>query len=141
VKGELIRYVRICSQEPDFANIRTEFATRLNARGYPGRWLRDVFAEVDYKAERPRALKSSASNVDDGPDVHVLKLTHNPVWDDINLGPVWHDLDKAWDEYGIGYPELRFMASYKKPVALGDRLNLHNRNTLEQYHKRSASNV
>ncbi|KAJ7221775.1 hypothetical protein C8J57DRAFT_1094836 [Mycena rebaudengoi] len=31
VKGELTRYVRICSSEADFAKIHTEFAIRLNA--------------------------------------------------------------------------------------------------------------
>ncbi|KAJ7254842.1 hypothetical protein C8J57DRAFT_949135, partial [Mycena rebaudengoi] len=37
VKGELIRYVRICSRESDFAKIRTDFMVRLRARGYPPR--------------------------------------------------------------------------------------------------------
>jgi hypothetical protein len=74
-------------------------------------------------------------------NVHVLKLTHNPVWENINLGPVWHDPDEAMKEHGFGYPEFKFMASYKKPVAMGDQLNVHNSDTLERYHKQSASNV
>jgi hypothetical protein len=140
VKGELIRYVRICSSESDFANIRKEFAIRLSARGYPGRWLRSVFEEVNYTAERPNALEPSI-NTDGSPDVHVLKLTHNPVWEDVDLTPIWHDLGEAWKEFGHGYPEFDFMASYKKPVALGDQLNIHNRSTLEAYHARLALNV
>jgi hypothetical protein len=52
VKGELIRYVRICSKEPDFAKICLEFDRWLQARGYPGRWLQRVFGEVEYKVER-----------------------------------------------------------------------------------------
>jgi hypothetical protein len=97
---------------------------------------------VDYRTERPQALKPPVLDTDgDDPDVHVLKLTHNPVWDNINLGPVWHDLDEAMKEHGFGYPEFKFMASYKKPVAMGDQLNVHNSDTLERYHKRSASNV
>jgi hypothetical protein len=39
VKGELIRYVRICSCERDFAEIRLLFFKRLRERGYPGIWL------------------------------------------------------------------------------------------------------
>ncbi|KAJ7671785.1 hypothetical protein B0H17DRAFT_948162, partial [Mycena rosella] len=33
VKGELIRYVRICSKESDFAQIRVDFCKRLKERG------------------------------------------------------------------------------------------------------------
>ncbi|KAJ7271219.1 hypothetical protein C8J57DRAFT_1065223, partial [Mycena rebaudengoi] len=80
-EGELIRYVRICSVESDFAKFRTEFAKRLSARGYPGRWLRDVFEEIDYTTERPTALNSPVLSTSDSQDVHVLKLTHNLVWD------------------------------------------------------------
>ncbi|KAJ7076043.1 hypothetical protein B0H15DRAFT_791142, partial [Mycena belliarum] len=142
VKGELIRYVRICSNELDFVRIRNDFASRLRERGYPGLWLRRIFDEIQYKAERPTALKSSApKGSDNGPDLHVLKLTHNPVWDEIDLHPVWRDLDKAWRELEAGYPEFKFLASFKKPVALGDRFNKNNRDTLGAYHKRLAPNV
>ncbi|KAJ7207457.1 hypothetical protein GGX14DRAFT_316358, partial [Mycena pura] len=134
VKGELIRYVRICSKESDFAKIRTEFATRLRERGYPGRWLRSIFGEIKYQAERPRALKPSAANTaDDSPTLHVLKLTHNPVWDGVNLGPIWRELDETWKIAGPGIPTFNFMSSFKKPVSLGDRLNKNNRDTLENY--------
>ncbi|KAJ7252098.1 hypothetical protein B0H12DRAFT_1233982 [Mycena haematopus] len=141
VKGELTRYVRLCSKESDFAAIRTVFATRLRARGYPGRWLRDVFEEIGYEAARPTALMPTVDNTVDCQEVHVLKLTHNPVWDDVDLSPFWHELADAWNEFGVGYPELRFMASFKKPVALGDRLNIHNRNTIEDYHKGLVAQV
>ncbi|KAJ6477663.1 hypothetical protein C8R45DRAFT_780484, partial [Mycena sanguinolenta] len=101
VKGELIRYVRICSKEPDFAKIRLEFDRRLRARGYPGRWLQRVFGEIEYKAERINALNvSTASAKDDEPELHVLKLTHNPVWDCTNLRPIWHDLEDTWTTMG-----------------------------------------
>jgi hypothetical protein len=66
--------------ESDFANIRTEFTTRLRARGYPGRWLRSVFEEVDYRTECLCALKPPVFDTDgDDPDVHLLKFTHNLV--------------------------------------------------------------
>ncbi|KAJ7711549.1 hypothetical protein B0H16DRAFT_1249645, partial [Mycena metata] len=142
VKGELIRYVRLCSSEVDFLQIRTDFVKRLRDRGYPGRWLRAVFEEIRYKVERPHALKSAESkNSDDDCDLHVLKLTHNPTWEGIDLQPCWRELDGAWNELGAGYPKFKFLASFKKPASLGDRLNVVNRDTLEAYHRRLAENV
>ena len=130
-KGKLIRYVRICSGESDFAIVRKDFAGRLNARGYPGRWLRSVFGEVVYRNERPSALNPRPSNDGSAGDsgLHVLKLTHNPVWDEVNLGPIWRELGDTWKEFGEAYPKLRFMASHAKPSALGDQLNKHNHTT------------
>jgi hypothetical protein len=142
VKGELIRYVRLCSNEVDSLKIRTDFVKRLRDRGYPGKWLRSVIDEIQYKVERPRALKSTEpKNLDDDCDLHVLKLTHNPTWDGIDLQPVWRELGDAWNELGAGYPKFRFLASFKKPVSLGDRLNKVNRDTLEAYHEQLAENV
>ncbi|KAJ7714814.1 hypothetical protein B0H16DRAFT_1248517, partial [Mycena metata] len=127
IKGELIRYVRICSKECDFAMIQTDFMVRLRERGYPGRWVQNVFNEIKYTVERPNALKPSArKNADEGPELHVLKLTHNPVWDDLDLSPIWRELEETWSDLGTGYPNFRFMASFKKPPALGDRLNTNN---------------
>jgi hypothetical protein len=109
IKDELIRYVRICSRESDFAKIQVDFMVRLRKHGYPGHWLQTVFDEIKYTVERPTALKPG------DPALHVLKPTHNPIWDDLNLNPVWHELDESWKEFGAGYPEFRFVASFKKP--------------------------
>ncbi|KAJ7182468.1 hypothetical protein C8R43DRAFT_967276 [Mycena crocata] len=79
-------------------------------------------------------MDSSITNAE--PDLHVLKLTHNPVWDRIDMRSVWRDLMDTWDDVGGGLPQYRFMASFKKPVALGDRFNRNNRLTLEAYHER-----
>jgi hypothetical protein len=107
-----------------------------------GRWLQNVFEEIRYTVEHPTALKPIMRNVTDGdPALHVLKLTHNPVWDEINLNPIWHELDETWREVGTGYSEFRFMASFKKPSALGDRLNTTNRSTLSTYHASIATPV
>ncbi|KAJ7186465.1 hypothetical protein C8R46DRAFT_861080, partial [Mycena filopes] len=142
VKGELIRYVRLCSNEVDFLKIRTDFVKRLRDRGYPGKWLRSVLEEIQYRVQRPKALQSAElKSSDDDCDLHVLKLTHNPTWDGINLQPGWRELDDAWNELGAGYPKFKFLASFKKPASLGDRLNVVNRDTLEAYHRRLAENV
>ncbi|KAJ6548949.1 hypothetical protein B0H19DRAFT_952624, partial [Mycena capillaripes] len=142
VKVELIRYVRICSKEPDFARIQTEFMVRLRERGYPGCSLQCVFDEIKYKVECPTALKlSTAPTATEDHVLHVLKLTHNPIWDDINLNPIWRELAETWTKLGTGYPEFRFMASFKKPPTLGDRLNSTNRDTLSTYHASIAAPV
>ncbi|KAF9065879.1 hypothetical protein BDP27DRAFT_1228409, partial [Rhodocollybia butyracea] len=114
VKGELIRYVRISSKEEDFARIRKDFGIRLHARGYPGRWLENVFKEISYPVERPRALSPRDSNTDEVDPVHALKLTHNPLWDGVDLGPLGRELGEVWEEHGRGTPNLRFLASFSK---------------------------
>jgi hypothetical protein len=96
VKGELIRYVRHCSNEADFLKIRTDFVKRLHNRDYPGKWLRSVFDKIQYKFEHPRTLKSTKiENLDDDCDLHALKLTQNPTRDRIDLQPVWRELEDA----------------------------------------------
>jgi hypothetical protein len=70
---------------------------QLRERGDPGRWLQHVFDEIKYKAVRSTALKPAVRNTADGdPALHVLKLTHNTVWDDINLTPIWLELNETW---------------------------------------------
>ncbi|KAJ3964032.1 hypothetical protein EV361DRAFT_757056, partial [Lentinula raphanica] len=140
VKGELIRYVRICSRLDDFAKTRKEFGIRLHARGYPGRWLEKVFGEVSYQVERPKVFTPKPTELDDNL-IHVLKLTHNPLWDTVDLGPLWQELGEVWEEHGSCTPNLRFLASFSKPASLGDRLNHSNREILEAYHDELAATV
>lgn len=140
VKGELIRYVRICSREQDFMEICLLFFKRLRERGYPPRWLLRTFEDIEYKVERPTALLPSVATDGDF-DLHVLKLTHNPVWDEIELRPILRNLEETWRLLECGYSGFHFMASFKKPVALGDRLNVNNRDALENYHMSTATPV
>ncbi|KAJ7718710.1 hypothetical protein B0H16DRAFT_1475434 [Mycena metata] len=113
---------------------------RLRERGYPGRWLQQIFEEIKYKVERPTALKPiTRDNATGDPVLHVLKLTHNPIWDGFDLNPLWREFNETWKEFGMGYPELQFMVSFKKPHALGDQLNTINRETLNTYHTSIAA--
>ncbi|SJL17766.1 uncharacterized protein ARMOST_21327 [Armillaria ostoyae] len=135
VKGELIRYVRISSREEDFKKMQVLFIQRLRDRGYPGKWLRTVFSEVSYVIERRNALKSHSPSPPWECDsrLYVLKLTHNPVWDSIDLSPIWKTLRDAWLECGLGRHSDRFLASFKKPESLGDIFNKMNKKTLIAY--------
>jgi hypothetical protein len=139
VKGELIRYVRISSKSEDFKKVQQLFLSRLRARGYPGRWLRKVFSEVSYASERPTALRPHSHNPDlvweNAARLYVLKLTHNPLWGEVDFGPIWKTLRNAWEECGLGKSKDHFLALFKKPEAMGDILNKINLQTLEAHTK------
>lgn len=143
VKGELIRYVRLSSREEDFKETVKMFSTRLRARGYPGRWLRSVFSGVSYATERPRALtpRIPLPEWENRDRLYVLKLIHNPLWDSVDFGPIWKTLRDAWEETGLGKPDDRFLASFKKPESLNDRFNKINRETIEAYQAELAMTV
>ena len=143
VKGELIRYVRLSSREEDFKEMVKMLSTRLRARGYPGRWLRSVFSGVSYATERPKALtpRTPLTEWENRDRLYVLKLTHNPLWDSVDFGPIWKTLRDAWEETGLGKPDDRFLASFKKPESLSDRLNKTNRETIEAYQAELAMTV
>jgi hypothetical protein len=143
VKGELIRYVRLSSQEEDFKEIVKMFSSRLRARGYPGRWLRSVFSGVSYTTERPKALtpRTPLPEWENKGRLYALKLIHNPLWDSVDFGPIWKTLRDAWEETGLGKPDDRFLASFKKPESLSDRFNKTNRETIEAYQAELAMTV
>lgn len=143
VKGELIRYVRLSSEEKDFMKIKRIFCSRPRLRGYPGRWLRSVFSEVSYAVERPKALlpRPCPQQGNQSGQLHVLKLTHNPLWDAVDFGPVWRSLRDAWYETGTGRTGDRFRASFSKPEALGDRLNKNNRDAMEVFYQCEPATV
>lgn len=48
IKTELIRYIRTCSRESDFAVVKDKFWKRLRNRGYSRFFLRDAFQSVSY---------------------------------------------------------------------------------------------
>lgn len=63
IKGELLRYVRICCLFIYFQHIRRLFFSRLRARGYPRQFLLPIFPSVQYSCrtevlkERPKDTK------------------------------------------------------------------------------------
>ena len=81
---------------------------------------------MSYATEWPKALQPRPTLPTEDvlkAELHVLKLTHNPLWDAIDFGPVWHDLHDAWIETGLGRPHNQFFTSFSKPGGLGDWLN------------------
>ena len=130
-------------KEEDFKEIVKMFSSRLRARGYPGRWLRSVFSGVSYATERPKALTpcTPIPEWENKGRLYVLKLIHNPLWDSVDFGPIWKTLRDAWEETGLGKPDDRFLASFKKPELLSDRLNKINREMTEAYQAELAMTV
>jgi hypothetical protein len=83
VKGELIRYVRLCSNAREFLNIRQLFWDRLRARGYPASFLRPIFKTVDYD-NRSEYLRSSVKR-DKVKAPVSLRIPMNPAYDNIGF--------------------------------------------------------
>ena len=52
IKAELIRYARLSSRLSDFLDIRHNFFNQVQNRGYPKRFLLDIFSEVCYTARK-----------------------------------------------------------------------------------------
>jgi hypothetical protein len=67
IKGELIRYKRICSQRSDYEEIRSLFWRRLRARGYPIDFLLPIFA---------LSPTPNRQNIMEGQDLSVLILDY-----------------------------------------------------------------
>ena len=52
IKGELLRYIKRCSSETDFLEIRARFWDRLRARGYPAGFLSYAFRQAPRHSAR-----------------------------------------------------------------------------------------
>ena len=81
IKAELIRYVRLSSELSHFLEIRKKFFNRLQNRGYPCRFLSEIFSEVHYDSHRKYLSRSK----DKTRDVDQIKTFTNPLFQDVNL--------------------------------------------------------
>jgi hypothetical protein len=90
---------------------------------------------VSYAEEHPKALlphpQTPISNWEPAAKLYVLKLTHNPLWEEVDFGPIWKTLHSAWVECGLGKSEDCFLTSFKKPESVSDTLNKLNGGILE----------
>jgi hypothetical protein len=64
IKGEVIRYIRSCSQEEDFRAILSTFTARLQARGYPLKFIQKVLATCPPYSERDSLLRPKEKSSD-----------------------------------------------------------------------------
>jgi hypothetical protein len=49
IRGELIRYLRNCSEQTNFTSMKIAFFGRLRARGYPAEFLLPIFLKVQFE--------------------------------------------------------------------------------------------
>lgn len=128
VKGELIRYVRLCSDHNSFLTIAKLFYTRLRARGYPPRWLSKAFLEIDWHTLRAKSLVEKAPSQSAAP--LVFKITYNPLWDQMNFGQIWTYLKEHMEQVGFLKQTDEIILSRSKASSLGDLVNASNKKTL-----------
>ena len=84
IKAELIRYVRLSSCLSDFLEIRNKFFNRLQNRGYPRRFLSEVFSEVHYNSRR-KYLSRTKDISKDVSQLVFFKTVRNPLFHNIHL--------------------------------------------------------
>ena len=84
IKAELIRYVRLSSCLSDFLEIRKKFFNRLQNRGYPRRFLSEVFSEVHYNS-RHKYLSRSKDKSKDVSHLVFFKTFRNPLFHNVHL--------------------------------------------------------
>ncbi|KNZ61180.1 reverse transcriptase, partial [Puccinia sorghi] len=132
VKGELVRYARICSTKAAFCKVSLLFYDRLRARGYPPGWLRTAFRTVHYANRRQLLVDRPKRPSIDKPPL-VFHAAYNPIWEKLRMKHAFNAL------LGISnaVSKQRFLGKRRRPLMcfhrvrnLGDRLNAANRKTI-----------
>lgn len=77
VKGEAVRYARICTSEADFKLMVKLFTIRLQRRGYPLAFIQKSLGQVQHKDRHNYAVTAKSSNVKTIP--LLFKTEYNPV--------------------------------------------------------------
>ena len=76
--------MRLSTKQSDFLVIRKKFFNRLRNRGYPRRFLSDIFSEVLYSS-RNRYLSRSKDQVKNVNNRVFFKTCKNPLFHGIHL--------------------------------------------------------
>jgi hypothetical protein len=125
VKAELLRFCRNSTSRDAYAKTVRLFYGRLRARGYPPRWLNSTFAEVVWNRDHDHAVKPKEKSIKRQP--FVFKATMNPVWDLVDMQPVWSTLRGHWDRSHLLSSEDWIVMSRKRIRTLGDLVNTSNK--------------
>jgi hypothetical protein len=94
IRGELIRYLRNSSEEPNFISMKKQFFSRLRARGYPSEFLFPIFLSINF-SDRPLFLNqiSSHSRQKLEENSTFLIVEKNPLTTSLNLASFF---DNHW---------------------------------------------
>jgi hypothetical protein len=81
IKGEAIRYARICSKEHDFKQIVQLFIIRLQKRGYPTAFILKAMSQVSWIYRDQYLINKE----EDKEIPNIFKVEYNPIFDHKSL--------------------------------------------------------
>ncbi len=122
IKGELIRYARLCSRETDFLEMKSLLMYRLKNRGYPVRFLRHVMSQVSYESQQGR-LPNTGTDQAPKPDVVAFAIPFSPRIRRMNVAKTIHAYEGQLKETFPGFfGSTKFLVAYKSQSSLGNQL-------------------
>jgi hypothetical protein len=83
IKGEAIRYARICTEEVDFKLMVKLFTLRLQRRGYPLSFIQRALGQVQHKDRQKYTVTAKPSNNKVIP--LLFKTEYNPIVSQLNI--------------------------------------------------------
>jgi hypothetical protein len=86
IKGEAIRYARICTSEVDFKLMVKLFTLRLQRRGYPLSFIQKSLGQVTHKDRHNYAVIARSANKNKNKAIPLLfKTEYNPIVSHLNI--------------------------------------------------------
>ena len=79
---------------------------------------------------RARSLLPRPPPEVDGKPPLVFKVSYNPLWDQMDFGPIWKVLRHEFEAAGFFDERDRFILSRSKASSLGDLANAGNKKSL-----------
>jgi hypothetical protein len=93
IKGEAIRYARICTSEVDFKLMVKLFTLRLQRRGYPLSFIHKSLGQVSHKDRHNYTVTARSTNKNKAIPL-LFKTEYNPIVSHLNirtaLNPLFH---------------------------------------------------
>jgi hypothetical protein len=120
IRGDLIRYIRNCSEERYFDKLRANFFSRLRARGYPANFLFPIFLNVQY-SQRQSFLQQSPNNSSESSfsNSTFLIMEKNQISSKLDFSSFFNN---NWFTHTIPISdqseEATFLKSLPKPIIL-----------------------
>jgi hypothetical protein len=135
--GELIRYVRNCTLEQDFNEVRSLFRLRLEVRGYPKHFINSLFNQVSF---HQRDIYLSDINQETSPTRKSEKLTDTiqKLFITLPFHPLLHQIklrNRLQHYVDHSCPEIRFqvMISHQNHPNIGSLSTSSNFNNIQRH--------
>jgi len=122
VRGELIRFARVCSREADFVVRREAFLKHLHARGYPLRRIHEIADSVRY-ADREQHLRDSEAN--DGQFICPWVIMSEPLARSLDLRSLKRELcEDLMRVNPEAFRDMRCVTAWRRPSTLSQLMSL-----------------